>query len=1273
MGGLFKSSKQTSTSQVNLPGWANSGFEAIGTRATDLMDRPYQPFQGQRVAGMSDWTAAGAGAVQSTAGYQPGQVTPGMVQAPGAVRPNTVRAGQVAPGSVSAERVAPGSLAGRDLSAYYDPYQQQVIDASMADIDRSTRVAQAGRASGGVQAAGFGGFGDRSAVAAAEIERAGIDAKARTAAGLRSQGFQRAQDLAVGDISRDFQGQGQNAQMGLQAGLANQQTGLAGQQFNVQSGMQAGLANQQARLQAQQFSAGQQMQAGLANQQAGLAGQQFNVQSGMQGAALRANAGQTLAGLGEVDRGVRQAGLDFDYQQFREGRDDPFLKAQWASGVLGSAAAPYGANITQTTPGPSAFSQMAGAALTGASIYAMSDPGEKTDKRRIGTDPATGLGIWSYRYKGDSKRYPKVVGPMADEVEERYPHLVRRVADRRVVDMAGLDAMRGGLGDAPGYSRGGITNEPVGARLFPSMRRPLPPIIDGVAEAVPVTDAWHGTPAVPTALPDAAYGVPPSPFGRMAPGDMGEFNNPPEVRAAPMDAADLGGFNEQRQDAPIVNSPLVERALARLRAAQGGSRGGAAGRVFPGETPPHAVPDAMPYEPAGSLVPVAAQGGAAPAAASAGAEGGQNWLRRFADRLVDPDYAGPQAMMQAGLAMMASRNPNWAGAIGEGASVGLRAAERAREAARPLQHQRRQAQEFRDFLTNRPDPTAVSPPLAPRRPGVGAAPPASPRMTSVAVPGGVEPPAELRDAFEAASRETGIPVPVLVATARQESNFNPAATGQAGEVGVMQILPSTAREPGFGLSGVDPEALRDPAANIMFGARYLRARAGEGADFSQPEVLARALRAYNGGGDPNYVQNVQRWMPQGAERPPGASERPSGAPASRAGGEQPQGEPTVTLHGRPFTRADLLTLATTMPDNEMAQNLVRMGLPMLNAEVARREGAADRALARQENADLRRDLAASRAERPLPTDLARLRAERDALPPGHPDRPSYDAAIRRSSGEAAAERFTPAQVVQLRRDATTAARAEAQQLEFDSERDRSGWINQRARDLLGEWGAPEAWETGRGGGATVPASGGGGRPDATAAPAEPRIVPRTRDPLSQPLSEGQSKANLFGLMMQQSEDILAGRPIQTGGVARPPVEVPNDIRLQIWRNLPEGVSNWFMDENSQRYFNALRLFAAGVLRKETGAAFAPFELLDVQSRFFPMAGDTPEVMAQKATSRRLVLEAMQAEVPGGFRRGVQDSRPRPAGQGYPEAPVPAPRPSPGGDGNRPPLESFIGS
>ncbi len=115
-------------------------------------------------------------------------------------------------------------------------------------------------------------------------------------------------------------------------------------------------------------------------------------------------------------------------------------------------------------------------------------------------------------------------------------------------------------------------------------------------------------------------------------------------------------------------------------------------------------------------------------------------------------------------------------------------------------------------------------------------PEVAPKYGATAKIGGM--PAEYMPLYEEAAKRTGIPIDVLIAQAKQESNFNPKAIGGAGEIGLHQILPSTARDPGFGMRGVDPASLRDPAANIAFAADYLKARAGQNADFSNPSNMA---------------------------------------------------------------------------------------------------------------------------------------------------------------------------------------------------------------------------------------------------------------------------------------------------------------------------------------------------------------------------------------------------------------------------------------------------
>jgi hypothetical protein len=64
----------------------------------------------------------------------------------------------------------------------------------------------------------------------------------------------------------------------------------------------------------------------------------------------------------------------------------------------------------------------------------------------------------------------------------------------------------------------------------------------------------------------------------------------------------------------------------------------------------------------------------------------------------------------------------------------------------------------------------------------------------------------------------GMPPALAHAVMEIESRFNPEAKGAAGEVGLMQVMPATARLLGFRGSG---DELADPATNIPLGVRYL--------------------------------------------------------------------------------------------------------------------------------------------------------------------------------------------------------------------------------------------------------------------------------------------------------------------------------------------------------------------------------------------------------------------------------------------------------------------
>lgn len=232
-------------------------------------------------------------------------------------------------------------------------------------------------------------------------------------------------------------------------------------------------------------------------------------------------------------------------------------------------------------------------------------------------------------------------------------------------------------------------------------------------------------------------------------------------------------------------------------------------------------------------------------------------------------------------------------------------------------------------------------------PSGGAAPVVQPAGQPVAggAPAGggsgmaVSVPADLEPIIREEAARAGIPYDVAVRMIRQESNFNPAARGRAGEVGLMQIMPSTARDPGWGMPGVDPATLSDPRANVRFGLDYFsrRARARGVSDWNDPAQRANAYRAYNGGGDPNYVQNVERWQVPGQS---GGAARgdtiPTSSgdiiPAQTAGGA-PGAPAQATLQRTPSGR--IIVPGFNMDRVERAFR--QPGNPMAAAEVERYE------------------------------------------------------------------------------------------------------------------------------------------------------------------------------------------------------------------------------------------------------------------------------------------------------------------------------------------------
>ncbi|AXS41338.1 lytic transglycosylase domain-containing protein [Breoghania sp. L-A4] len=89
------------------------------------------------------------------------------------------------------------------------------------------------------------------------------------------------------------------------------------------------------------------------------------------------------------------------------------------------------------------------------------------------------------------------------------------------------------------------------------------------------------------------------------------------------------------------------------------------------------------------------------------------------------------------------------------------------------------------------------------------------------------------------AKKHGVPTALANAVVTVESNYNPGVRGGAGEVGLMQIKPATAR--GMGYRG-GTKALYQPQVNLEWGMRYL----AEAHRLAGGDVCGTILR-YNAG------------------------------------------------------------------------------------------------------------------------------------------------------------------------------------------------------------------------------------------------------------------------------------------------------------------------------------------------------------------------------------------------------------------------------------------
>jgi len=112
-------------------------------------------------------------------------------------------------------------------------------------------------------------------------------------------------------------------------------------------------------------------------------------------------------------------------------------------------------------------------------------------------------------------------------------------------------------------------------------------------------------------------------------------------------------------------------------------------------------------------------------------------------------------------------------------------------------------------------------------------------------------PLEHADLISRSAEQNQLDPALVAAVIYEESGFRDGSKSNAGAVGLMQLMPSTANWIALKTGGVDFTVadLQDPAVNIAYGCWYLRYLIDR---YENSEV---ALAAYNGG-----TENVDRWL-----------------------------------------------------------------------------------------------------------------------------------------------------------------------------------------------------------------------------------------------------------------------------------------------------------------------------------------------------------------------------------------------------------------------------
>jgi hypothetical protein len=327
--------KTTQTSENKVDPALMALYNQNYARASAIADTPFQPYTGERVTGFTPTQLQAQGMLSGIANNRTGSdtlaqakagygnlmnYTPTQISAPGAVQA----------GNVSASPITAGMLRDTDLSAYINPYTQNVIDTSLADLSRARDMQRVADNQAATRASAFGG--SRQGVADSLTNDAYLRNVSSTSATLRNAGYDKAVQGAVSDLDRLLNASQFNSSQGYDAQKTNAANRLTADQFN------SGMAFDVARTNSANDLAGANFRMNAAGGLAGLSDQELNMALKQAGA---------LGAVGDMQQQNQQARADADYEEFMRMMRYPAQQQQLRNTALGMM--PIQQTTTNTT------------------------------------------------------------------------------------------------------------------------------------------------------------------------------------------------------------------------------------------------------------------------------------------------------------------------------------------------------------------------------------------------------------------------------------------------------------------------------------------------------------------------------------------------------------------------------------------------------------------------------------------------------------------------------------------------------------------------------------------------------------------------------------------------------------------------------------------------------------------------------------------------------------------------------------------------------------